>query len=138
MQQQKLLEYKRLYRNTGLQTMFLLCVVLLSHIGYSQIGIPDRLMKSSQQLRREKNLDILSRVQYHYVFIPNSSSLFHTPSCKLLLNTKTIQGCTYYKVAAKTRRPCKVCHPEQVKYSKPVEVRTVRKDNAVQRPEKRS
>ena len=109
---------------------------LLSHIGYSQIGIPDRLMKSSQQLRREKNLDILSRVQYHYVFIPNSS-VFHTPSCKLLLNAKTIQGCTYYKVAAKTRRPCKVCHPEQVKYSKPVEVRTVRKDNAVQRPEKK-
>lgn len=59
---------------------------------------------------RERNADILARVQYNFVFTPDSA-VFHKPTCKLMLRANDIKGSIYYKTAAKNRRPCKLCHP---------------------------
>lgn len=61
--------------------------------------------------RRARNADILSRVQYNYIYTP-SSKVFHKPSCHLMLNAVNIKGCTYYKTALNGRVPCRICHPE--------------------------
>lgn len=61
--------------------------------------------------KAERNEDILARVQYNFVFTPDSK-VFHKPSCKLMLRANDIKGSIYYKSAAKNRRPCKICHPE--------------------------
>lgn len=61
--------------------------------------------------KRERNADILARVQYNFVFTPDSP-VFHRPSCKMMLRANHIRGSVYYETAAKNRSPCKLCHPE--------------------------
>ena len=64
-----------------------------------------------EKTRREKNLDMLSRSQYKYIFTP-SSHVFHRATCHLMLNARTIEGTVRYRKACKDRVPCKVCHPQ--------------------------
>lgn len=61
--------------------------------------------------RRKQNAEAILRAQYHYVYLPDSP-VFHRWDCRLVLNSRSIQGCTHYKTAAKKRRPCLVCKPE--------------------------
>jgi hypothetical protein len=62
---------------------------------------------------RERNIDILARAAYHFVFTPNSE-VFHRPTCNLVLRANDIRGCVYYENAVKKRRPCKRCKPEPI------------------------
>lgn len=58
----------------------------------------------------ERNRRILDAVTYQYVFSPRSG-VFHTRSCPRMLRVRDIQGCVYYRNAAKDRRPCLICKP---------------------------
>lgn len=86
---------------------------LLSALGYDQNNPPGKEQQSQKQAvsRRERNTRVLFRTSHNYIFAPGSQ-IFHRPTCKLILNANAINGCTYYKTAAKKRRPCKVCRPE--------------------------
>ncbi len=67
--------------------------------------------------RRLKNAMQLERVDWSYVYSPDSS-VFHRKDCGLILNARSILGVGYYKNAAKGRRPCRVCKPNRdVEYS---------------------
>lgn len=60
---------------------------------------------------RERNLDILERTQYTYVYTPNSK-VFHKCSCGKMLSAKNILGARKYDTVIKTgRTPCKLCNP---------------------------
>lgn len=60
---------------------------------------------------RERNLDILERTQYTYVYTPNSK-VFHKCSCGKMLSAKNILGARKYDTVIKTGRiPCKLCNP---------------------------
>lgn len=75
----------------------------------SQVARPQTTKKVIS--KQERNADILARVQYNFIFTP-ASTVFHRPSCKLMLRANDIKGSVYYETAAKNRRPCKLCHPE--------------------------
>lgn len=83
--------------------------------------------------RRARNADILSRVEYNYIFTPKSK-VFHSPSCHLILNATDIKGCTYYKTAIKERSPCKICRPEPNERPKKVKVKTEQEEPASSKP----
>ena len=57
-----------------------------------------------------RNRDILQRVSYQYIFLPNSA-VFHTKTCPCILRAEKLEGAVYYKTAARSRRPCKRCNP---------------------------
>ncbi len=78
----------------------------------SGLSVSEKIPKK-KMTRRERNADILSRVQYNYIFTP-ASKVFHRPTCHLVLNARDIMGCVYYKKAIKGRVPCKICHPEPI------------------------
>ena len=65
-----------------------------------------------RKAHRERNLDIINRSQYRFVFADNSM-VFHRRDCGIVLgNTSEIRGSHYYKSCEETgRRPCKVCNP---------------------------
>lgn len=60
--------------------------------------------------RRERNTDIVSRVEYNYIYA-EGGSVFHRRECRHCLGAKTIHGSVYYETAAEGRRPCKICKP---------------------------
>lgn len=82
---------------------------LLSALKYDKKAVQKTPAKTVD--RRTKNADILSRVEYKYIYSPNSK-VFHKPSCHLMLNAIDIKGCVYYKTAINGRVPCRICHPE--------------------------
>lgn len=82
---------------------------LLSALGYGKKAVRNAPAKTAD--RRARNADILSRVEYNYIFSP-ASKVFHRPSCHLMRNAIDIEGCIYYKTAIKARVPCRVCRPE--------------------------
>lgn len=86
---------------------------LLSAFGYDKKAVREATREAPKEMadRRARNADILSRVQYNYIYTP-SSKVFHRPSCHLMLNAIDIKGCIYYKTAVKGRVPCRICHPE--------------------------
>jgi len=88
---------------------------LLSELEYRVNSVPSVSGKTpkKERTRRERNADILSRVQYNYIFTP-TSTVFHRPTCHLVLNARDIMGCVYYKKAIKGRVPCKICRPEPI------------------------
>lgn len=59
---------------------------------------------------RERNEDIISRTQYHFIYV-TGSDVFHRRGCRLCLNAKDIHGSVFYKTAARDHRPCKICKP---------------------------
>lgn len=60
---------------------------------------------------RERNIDIIERTEYTYLYTPDSD-VFHKYTCGLMLNAKDIKGCRSYKTVEKTgKRPCKICNP---------------------------
>lgn len=60
---------------------------------------------------RERNLDIIERTQYTYIFSPDSK-VFHKYNCGLMLQAKSILGTIKYDTVTKTgRTPCKICNP---------------------------
>lgn len=64
-----------------------------------------------QTALRERNRDILSRINFKFVFSPNSS-VFHTPDCHAILSARVIQGTGDYNAAVDTGRiPCRICNP---------------------------
>lgn len=86
---------------------------LLSSFGYDEKAVREATREAPKGTaeRRARNADILSRVQYNYIYTP-SSKVFHRPSCHLMLNAVNIKGCIYYKSAVNGRVPCRICHPE--------------------------
>ena len=60
---------------------------------------------------RERNMDILERTQYTYVYTKDSM-VFHKYSCGVMLSAKSILGSRKYETVIKTgRKPCKLCNP---------------------------
>lgn len=60
---------------------------------------------------RERNIDIIARTEYTYIYSPNSS-VFHKYTCGLMHSAKDIMGtCKYENIIKTERRPCKVCNP---------------------------
>lgn len=60
---------------------------------------------------RERNIDILERTQYTYVYTPDSK-VFHKYTCGVMLSAKSILGTRKYETVIKTgRKPCKLCNP---------------------------
>ena len=60
---------------------------------------------------RERNIDIIDRTQYTYVYSPDSE-VYHKYTCGLILSAKTIMGTRTYDTILKTgKKPCKVCNP---------------------------
>ena len=61
---------------------------------------------------RQHNRDIISRMQYQFVYTEHSQ-VFHRRDCGVVLGTTgQILGSVYYDGCANTgRRPCKLCHP---------------------------
>lgn len=86
---------------------------LLSAFGYDKMAVREAAREAPKGMadRRARNADILSRVQYNYIYTP-SSKVFHRPSCHLMRNAVSINGCIYYKTAVNGRVPCRICHPE--------------------------
>lgn len=84
---------------------------LLSAFNYNEHMVQKAIINKAKKNRRERNADILSRVEYNYIYTP-TSKVFHRPSCHLMFNAVDIEGCVYYKTAVKRRTPCRVCHPE--------------------------
>ena len=60
---------------------------------------------------RERNMDILERTQYTYVYAADSK-VFHKYSCGVMLSANSILGTRKYDTVIKTgRKPCKLCNP---------------------------
>jgi len=69
---------------------------------------------------RERNIDILERTQYTYIYSPESK-VFHKYTCGLMLSAKHIMGTRKYETVEKTGRvPCKLCHPTPQDTYKPL------------------
>lgn len=64
-----------------------------------------------QRAFRERNMDILERTQYTYVYAADSK-IFHKYSCGVMLSAKSILGTRKYDTVVRTgRKPCKLCNP---------------------------
>lgn len=84
---------------------------------------PQTQSAKSPLSRQERNERIIANAGYTYLFSP-ASGVFHLRTCKQLLRVKDLRGTVYYASAAKTRRPCKLCHPDmQVPLDRPVKPR---------------
>ena len=60
---------------------------------------------------RKRNMDILERTQYTYVYSPKSN-VFHKYTCGTMLSAKDILGARKYQTVVNTGRvPCKLCNP---------------------------
>lgn len=69
---------------------------------------------------RERNIDIIDRTQYNYIFSPESK-VFHKCTCGLMLSAKHIMGTIKYDTVIKTgRTPCKICNPTANDILKPI------------------
>ena len=63
---------------------------------------------------KERNLDIISRVRYNYLYSVNSN-VFHKPTCKAILAAKVIKGSEFYETAVNSGRiPCRLCNPAPI------------------------
>lgn len=92
---------------------------------------PACMRNDMRKFSRERNMDIINRSQYRFVFA-ESSDVFHRRDCGLILSTTSeIKGSHYYCACEKTgRRPCKVCNPTDGNWYSPI-----RKPSQVQPPE---
>lgn len=87
---------------------------VLSELKYSpELMQATDINKTKERNRSERIADILSRVQYNYIYSTNSK-IFHKPTCRYIRQISDIKGCVYYKTAVKSRTPCKVCLPELI------------------------
>lgn len=60
---------------------------------------------------RERNMDIIERSQYTFLYSPESK-VFHKYTCGSILSAKHILGSMKYQTAVDTGRiPCKLCNP---------------------------
>ena len=87
--------------------------LLLSKLEYSPAGIEKPRAQTEYLMQRERNQKVIDNSQYNYVFLKNSG-VFHRRNCKVCLNAKShtdILGSLNYEVAARDRRPCKLCNP---------------------------
>ncbi|MDO4982939.1 MAG: exonuclease domain-containing protein [Eubacteriales bacterium] len=87
-------------------------ILIASEIGRTDLeGEPSAAYVPSIQLsRREKNVGIIAGSGHRFVFA-HDSAVFHRSDCKLVLNARSIEGCSYYQKAIQKRRPCKICKP---------------------------
>jgi len=63
--------------------------------------------------QRERNQQMIEKTQYNYIYLKDSA-VFHRRTCSACLNAKSLEsilGSVTYNVAAKSRRPCKLCNP---------------------------
>lgn len=80
----------------------------------------DCCLEDYQSALRERNLDIIERSQYNYIYSPESSE-FHKPTCETMLLSKSILGTGKYRTAVHTgRTPCKLCKPTAYDDLKPL------------------
>ena len=69
---------------------------------------------------KERNIDIINRTQYTYLYT-NDSSVFHKHTCGMMLLAKNILGARKYEtVVATGRTPCKICNPTPYEIYKPL------------------
>ena len=69
---------------------------------------------------RERNIDIIDRTAYTYVYSPDSE-VYHKYTCGLILSAKTIMGTRTYNAILKTgKKPCKVCNPTPTDVYRPL------------------
>lgn len=68
---------------------------------------------------RARNLDIISRVNYNYLYAENSK-VFHSRTCPTILAAKLLKGSACYNTAVKSgRTPCRLCKPVPIKTNQP-------------------
>lgn len=84
-------------------------------------GVPCECCKEEYKKEfRERNIDIIDRTAYTYVYSPDSE-VYHKYTCGLILSAKTIMGTRTYKAILKTgKKPCKVCNPTPTDVYKPL------------------
>lgn len=64
-----------------------------------------------RQAVAQRNLDIISRSNFRYLYTPGST-VFHTRTCKAMLSAREIRGAgRYERCLQKSLRPCKRCKP---------------------------
>ncbi len=71
---------------------------------------------------RERNIDIIDRTAYTYLYSPDSK-VYHKYTCGLILAAKTIMGTRTYEAILKTgKNPCKVCNPTPTDVYRPLPI----------------
>ena len=76
--------------------------------------------KEYRMALRERNMDIIDRTQYTYIYSPESK-VFHKYTCGLMLQARSILGTIKYDTVVKTgRTPCKVCNPTAQDFFRPL------------------
>jgi len=87
--------------------------------GYDSLQVPlskgytpcDCCKTDYRRAHRDSNHDAIEQGNYVYVYTP-TSSIYHKPTCKLILSARQIKGTREYDTIARTHRtPCKVCNP---------------------------
>lgn len=80
----------------------------------------DCCMEEYKAAFRERNMDILERTQYTYIYSPESS-VFHKYTCGVMLSAKSIMGTRKYETVVNTgRTPCRLCNPTAFDVYKPL------------------
>ena len=83
--------------------------------GYKPCGCCKKEYNAALKIR---NIDILDRSQYTYIYSPESK-VFHKHTCGFMHSAKNIMGTRKYESVVKTgRTPCKVCNPTPFDKSK--------------------
>lgn len=73
-----------------------------------------------RQALKERNVDILNRSQYTYIYTPDSP-VFHKHTCGMMLHAKSILGTRKYETIAQTGRvPCRRCRPTPNDIARPL------------------
>lgn len=73
-----------------------------------------------QRAFRERNMDILERTQYTFVYAADSK-VFHKYTCGVMLSAKSILGTRKYETVVNTgRTPCKLCNPTPEDVYRPI------------------
>ena len=85
--------------------------LLFRTLALTQPKAPNHTPAKKPIPRCERNAKIIAASEYNYLYAPNSA-VFHCRDCRQLLRVKELTGAVYYQTAAKTRRPCKLCHPD--------------------------
>ncbi len=103
--------------------------------GCSVCGMTEEL----REAQKNRNIDILERTQYNYVYI-EKSPVFHRPTCHLLWHTKeTLLGSVNYNTAWQTgREPCKICKPTKHDTQKAIRIQSIRAGAVKSRSKPRS
>lgn len=85
---------------------------LFSKLGHDELFVPENVkVQLSEKEKKERVLRKIQESKYAFLFTPESK-IFHLKSCPRMKNAKILNGCDSFKVAAKKRRPCKVCNPQ--------------------------